>query len=366
MFRDKVFPYMKAFEGADGKIYYVTCYRDGSTGFNIEDCPGQTVIDFCELDLTDYKTKLIEFINMPYSFEKYKSLCDFAWSVADILKDKHFYGYFFTTHSMSRILSRTIRADLFELDEIYRQDINDVKAILEEVLIIQEIFSYAIRLCLDKDNLPHRHISEKLIGFLFKYPQFNDFVLNTGYSLMPNIDGKLDFETVNEINKNDITDAKEQLNIMHGDGKILSVMNFSIIETLAELFYYEFMQIMKSGRKIKICKNCGKYFVLKNKRKREYCDRIYEDDKRCCDIGAVKKFKDNLEDEYLKAAQRIYRTMYSRMDRAIYKTSEQKSDKDLTEDEFSKWSKIYSKARRDYIKKIISGDEMINRIKPEK
>ena len=366
MFREKVFPYMKAFEGADGKIYYVTCYRDGSTGFNIEDCPGQTVIDFCELDLADYKTKLIEFMNMPYSFDKYNSLCDFAWSIADLLKDKHFYAYFFTTHNMSRILSRTIKADIFELDGIRRKDIEDVKAILEEVIIIQEIFSDAIHLCLDKENLPDRHISEKLVGFLFKYSQFNNFVLNTGYALMPNIEGKLNFEAVNEINENEITDAKEQLQIMHEDGKALSVMNYSIIETLVELFYYEFMQIMKSGRKIKVCKNCGKYFVLKDKRKREYCDRIYEDDKTCSEIGAVKKFKDSMEDEYLKAAQRLYRTMYSRMDRAIYKTSEQKSDKDLSEDEFSKWSKIYSKARRDYIKKIISGDEMIERIKPKK
>ena len=365
MFREKVFPYLKAFEGADGKIYYVTCYQDGSTTFHIEDCPGQTVIDFCELDLTEYKTKLIEFMNMSYSFDKYNSLRDFAWSVADLLKDKHFYAYFFTTHNMSRILSRTIKADIFELDEIYRQDINNVKDILEEVIIIQEIFSDAIHLCLDKENLPNRHISEKLVGFLFKYPQFNDFVLNTGYALMPNIYGKLDFEAVNEINENEITDAKEQLHIMHEDGTVLSVMNYSIIERLNEIFYYEFMQILKSGRRIKICKNCGKYFALKDKRKREYCDRIYEDDKRCCDVGAVRKFKDSMEDEYLKTAQGIYNTMYSRMDRALYKSPNQKSDKDLTEDEFAEWSKIYSKARRDYIKKNISGDEMLDKIKPK-
>lgn len=33
------------------------------------------------------------------------------------------------------------------------------------------------------------------------------------------------------------------------------------------------MQIMKNGGQIKQCKNCGKYFVLSDKRKGEYCER---------------------------------------------------------------------------------------------
>ena len=122
-------------------------------------------------------------------------------------------------------------------------------------------------------------------------PQFNEFVLPSGYALMPNIDGKLDFETVNEINENDITDAKEQLHIMHETGQALSVINYSIIESLSELFYYEFMQMMKNGRQIKLFKNCGKYFVLKDKRRREYCERIFKGGKTCREIGAIAQCK---------------------------------------------------------------------------
>lgn len=51
----------------------------------------------------------------------------------------------------------------------------------------------------------------------------------------------------------------------------------SAIERLAEMFYFEFMQIMKDGRQIKRCKNCGKYFVLRDNRKREYCERPFKD-----------------------------------------------------------------------------------------
>ena len=59
----------------------------------------------------------------------------------------------------------------------------------------------------------------------------------------------------------------------------------------------------------------------------------------------MKKFKDNLEDEYLKAAQRLYRTMYSRMDRALYKSPNQKSDKDLSEDILKKMIALKSNKR---------------------
>ena len=215
------------------------------------------------------------------------------------------------------------------LDKIYRQDIEDSRNILEEVVILYEIFREAIKLCLDKENSKSRHISEKLIGFLYKYPQFNDFVLQSGYALMPNIDGRLDYETVKAINENNITDTRERLRIMHKDGKTLSLMNYSIIEKLSEFFYYEFMQIMKSGRRIKVCKNCGKYFVLKDNRGREYCDRIFKGDKTCRDIGAAVKYKSSLEDVYLKTALGIYNKMYSRMSRALDKLPDSKSEVSL-------------------------------------
>ena len=370
MFHEKIFPYMKAFEGSDGKIYYITYYADGHTDFHIEHCPGKEIIDFCELDLSEYENKLYEFKNMEYSFLNYEALKNYAWGIADILKEKHPQAYFFTSHNLSNILSRPITEEESNskelLDRIYRQDIEDSRNILEEVIILYEIFREAIKLCLDKENLKSRHISEKLIGFLYKYPQFNDFVLQSGYALMPNIDGRLDYETVKAMNENNITDTGERLRIMHKDGKTLSLMNYSNIEKLSEFFYYEFMQIMKSGRRIKVCKNCGKYFVLKDNRGREYCDRIFKGDKTCRDIGAAVKYKSSLEDVYLKTALGVYNKMYSRMSRALDKLPDSKSEKNLTEEEFNKWSKIYSKAKKEYISKAITGDELLKIINTEK
>ena len=122
---------------------------------------------------------------------------------------------------------------------------------------------------------------------------------------------------------------------------------------------------MKSGRQIKLCKNCGRYFVLKDKRKREYCDRIYKDGKKCSKIGHTNTFKNSLDDENdpLRIARVFYNTMYSRMSRALDKLPGQESENDISEEEFKDWSNKYSKAKRNYKNGIISGDEMLDIIR---
>ena len=122
--------------------------------------------------------------------------------------------------------------------------------------------------------------------------------------------------------------------------------------------------MLKSGRQVKVCKNCGRYFVLEDKRKREYCYRIYKDGKTCKEVGHTNTYKKSLggEDSPLKIGQRLYNKLFSRMDRARNKLSEQLTDKDMTEEEFFEWSKIYSSAKADYKKSIITGEEFIKKI----
>ena len=112
MFHEKIFPYMKAFEGADGKIYYITYYADGHTDFHVEPCPGKELIDSCELDLREYENKLSEFKSMKYSFSEYEALINYAWRIVDILKEKHPQAYFFTSHNLSNILSRPLEEEV--------------------------------------------------------------------------------------------------------------------------------------------------------------------------------------------------------------------------------------------------------------
>lgn len=366
MFNNERYPFIRAFEGSDGKTYYISFFADGATGFSVEDLPGTEIINFCEMDLAVYKRRLNELKNTQYSFDKYEKLREQAWGIAGLLKDKHRYIYFFTTFDLEHIFSKPVYAeeDNWEkvLDEYYKSDIGNAVNILEEVVTLQEIFKFAIDLCLNKDNMPDRHVAEKLLGFLYQYREFNKFVLKSGYALMPAKDGFLDYERVKYMNDNGISDTKQQLKIINSDSKNLSVMNYYIIEHLYEMLYFEFMQIMKHGGQVKICKNCGKYFILPDNRKREYCDRIFKDGKTCKEIGAAAVYKNSLgnNESPLKIAQREYNKMYSRMSRSLDKPSDKKLNRDLSEEAFKAWVKVYSAAKKDYKDGKISGEEFLN------
>ncbi len=81
-------------------------------------------------------------------------------------------------------------------------------------------------------------------------------------------------------------------------------------------------------------------------------------------MGRTNSYKKSLggEDSPLKIGQRLYNKLFSRMDRACNKLPEQLTDKDMTEEEFLEWSKIYSSAKAGYKKGIIIGKEFIKKI----
>ena len=368
MFDYRTYPYKQVFEGSDGKLYYITRFSENKSTFQVEECPGEEVINFCEMDLTEYRKRFEEFDNTPFSPDKYTDMINTAYDLLDLLRPLHSFTHLFTEARLSELFNATIYVeDENSFEKVFpklKENIQLAKDALKEVIFLQDIFKFAINLCLDKENLPDRHVAEKLVGFLFKYNQFNNFAIKTGYALMPCKNGLLDYERVKYLNDNNITDTKEQLKVMHENGSNLSVISYSIIEYLHELIYFEFMQIMKSVRQIKLCKNCGRYFVLKDKRKREYCDRIYKDGKRCSEVGNTNVFKNSLGDDNspLKIAQTLYNKLYSRMDRARNKFPDELTDKDMSEDDFIEWSNLFSQAREEFKEGKISGEEFIKRI----
>lgn len=345
---------MKAYEDKDGDLIYTIYYQDGQTVTFKEMTPCAEVINFCELDITEYISLFENFSQKEYSEEKYDELCKSAWDIVDWLKDKHRCAYFFTSYGLSDILCHPITPEMSQdenfMRELKRQHIINAKNHLEEVIAIYETFTYGLKICLDKETEPAIHVSEKLIKFFSKRPQFMSFTFQTGYALYAIDDGNAD---------ND-----EHFHMTEQNGKNLSVMNYVIIERLVEMFYFEFMQIMKNGRQIKRCKNCGKYFVLSDNRKREYCERPFKNGKKCSEIGHTNVFKNSLGEENspLKIAQTLYNKLYSRMDRARNKFPDELTDKDMTEDNFTEWSKLFSEARADFKNGKISGEEFIKTI----
>lgn len=96
----------------------------------------------------------------------------------------------------------------------------------------------------------------------------------------------------------------------------------------------ELMEMVRHRQTIKICKNCGRYFVPK-RGNIDYCARAYTDDgKICADVGYTKTFAKAVQkDELLQAYTRAYKTHYARM------TKPRKKAANMTRDEFDTWYK---------------------------
>ena len=55
MFYEKHFPYMKAYENKDGTLLYTIYYQDGQMVTFKEMTPCAEIINFCELNMAEYK-----------------------------------------------------------------------------------------------------------------------------------------------------------------------------------------------------------------------------------------------------------------------------------------------------------------------
>jgi hypothetical protein len=185
--------------------------------------------------------------------------------------------------------------------------------------------------------------------------------VQTGFAVAPVKKGALDYEKVAEIHRENITDTRQTLDAIHEDCSMVSLLPYYRIQSLDEMLFLEFMEMLKRCIQVKRCRLCGRYFVLIDKRKREYCGREYSEGRTCQEVGPLLRYEQNLEaDEYLRKFETEYNKIYSRFYRADGKTDAEFSGKDMTRDEFRIWSKAASKAKADYQKRLITGEEMLN------
>lgn len=97
------------------------------------------------------------------------------------------------------------------------------------------------------------------------------------------------------------------------DIQTASIFSEYEIYSLWQLLYLEVFYMIQKGAMIRRCKNCGKYFVVTN-RKIVYCNRIDKvTGERCSDIGSKAAYKNKLnEDNVLKVYNRAYKTHFAR------------------------------------------------------
>ena len=142
-------------------------------------------------------------------------------------------------------------------------------------------------------------------------------------------------------------------------------MSFEVVDkkVFAEVLYpndiydlidFHVRECVKREVKMRVCKNCLRYFAVTRKASTEYCDRVCDSKGRTCrEIGAMNTWtQSKRDDEVFKEYRREYKKRFARINAgkltksAFYAWSEEarrkKEDCDssvITAEEFSQWLK---------------------------
>lgn len=120
----------------------------------------------------------------------------------------------------------------------------------------------------------------------------------------------------------------------------------------SSLIAYEVRQMIGQNREIKVCENCGRFFIPSNRRDEKYCDNICSGFKTCKQVAFSRRL-DN--DEALKAYRKIYKTQHARKQR-------NGNNKKKIEQYFEQWS-VFAKNKLSQCQNgEISLEEMANSI----
>ncbi|MCH5268865.1 MAG: hypothetical protein J1E62_11080 [Lachnospiraceae bacterium] len=87
------------------------------------------------------------------------------------------------------------------------------------------------------------------------------------------------------------------------------------ITDLRQLLLIEILHMIQNNTMIRVCKNCGKYFVVTN-RNFLYCDGFDDSGHKCSDVGSNNTFKKKMAaDEAYTIYSRAYKARYARQQR---------------------------------------------------
>lgn len=140
-------------------------------------------------------------------------------------------------------------------------------------------------------------------------------------------------------------------------------MNFEVLDrkVFAEVLYpndiydlidYHVRECVKQETRLKVCKNCGRYFAITGRSSAEYCNRPFDEKGRTCkDVGSIALWTmKRSEDEVFKIYRREYKKRFAWIksgriapglfyvwsEKAREKKAECKAGK-ITLEEFSEW-----------------------------
>lgn len=101
---------------------------------------------------------------------------------------------------------------------------------------------------------------------------------------------------------------------------------------------YDILKVIERKININICKNCGKYFIPRNKSNEKYCYNIFENEKTCKELSYQLKLNND-------EVEKIYRNSYKTQNAKKQRNSHIKN----IDKKFKSWS-IKAKEQKDLCK----------------
>lgn len=356
---------MKAYTDIHNRVRYMVYADAGAAMFDC-DYIGKLLVEFLLADLSEYKCKVDqakETISTMHTDTKHMNDNDitivskiseqYLYEIVTILYQSFPIAHFYTREKLNVI---------FQSQNPYPEKLQLGVATLDEVLVLLELFEKGITFCCDIDfDKPLSSITAGFLSFLGLYPDFSNFHFLTGVSVAPTKNGKLDFEQQELIGTNASSNLQRHMDILTEIHNLnttsANITEYVLLKDFEELLYFEFIEVIKRGLRIRKCQNCNRYFVLLSKHDTLYCDRVDTNGKSCKEIGNKQKYKENVEkDPLLKMYSKLYKSTHARMERHV----DNEYDLDVANhirDSFLNWSKQLQQVRRDYVNGCMTAEE---------
>lgn len=352
------YPFAKVFTDSTNQLNVFFLHDIEHSTFQQLGDIGTGIVDFCELDLSQIQKKIQALETMAVTNACIEDIQTRIYEAVDLLQDKHNYVHFFLN-------SEVVRA-FWTSDKSAEEQMSYLLFLFQYNFDLQKVYIEALEFCLNTQVLTEYSLSERYVMFCNLNPNFTQHMLRSMYGIAPIANGRFDTRKLIQFDNPAEVDTKKVLQNIHRDSDyVVSMWQYFAIQNLEEMLYLELMEMVKRGIRVKRCALCDRYFVLADKRGRDYCDRIYSGKRTCKQIGAKKRFNKSVEDDaYLQEFQRIYNRMYSRFYRMDAYDSDRQTNK-LTEEQFKVWTDMASKARHEYKTGRINGEEMLRRIRTD-
>ena len=356
-------PFVDAFEGADGKYYYSTNYKNCSNNSYLVDCIGINLIDFLNADLEKYKKYIIDTKKM---FKSAKASNDIfiLKQILDTLRrviiENNYAPFWLYNIFIENVIEDTTiqyvdnpsdkRIDYKIVDATSSGMLMKWFSMMSDVVSLQKKYRELIDDVLNVNTIKESNTLIALEKVVNKYKSI--LFMELPYSNKIRIiarNGKYDNYKQRELLRESSSPNTALKKAVSQGMKVLLLPSVKL-HTFEDVLYYEFTEMLKKGYRVNRCKLCGNYYIMKSARNTEYCTDPYDDGMTCAKIAAQLKFKGALDDKFLGEYFKYYKTVYQRYYRVFDNGKSKLSGKDMSLDDFMDWSEEAQSLRKEYTK----------------